>query len=66
VYFVNKYTIIIPGDTEMALEIISVCGEAADLLGEAGGQRAAGGRLLTVLAQRALSLLILLYTQSVQ
>jgi hypothetical protein len=50
----------------MALEIVSVGGEAADLLGEAGGQRAAGGRLLTVLAQRALTLLILLYTQEVQ
>jgi hypothetical protein len=46
----------------MALEIISVCGEAADLLGEAGGQRTAGGRLLPVLAQRTLTLLILLYT----
>jgi hypothetical protein len=36
VYFVNNYTIIIPGDTEMALEIIPVGGETADLLGEAG------------------------------
>ncbi len=47
----------------MALEIIPVGGEAADLLGEAGGQRAAGGRLLPVMAQRALTLLILLYMQ---
>jgi hypothetical protein len=46
----------------MALEIVPVCGEAADLLGEAGGQRAAGGRLLTVLTQRALTLLVFLYT----
>ncbi len=53
-------SIIIPGDTEMALEVVPVGGEAAHLLGEAGGQRAAGGRLFTVLAKRALSLLILL------
>jgi hypothetical protein len=61
VHYQQLHCINLPGNTYLALEIISVGSNPAHFLREPGGQRSACGRLLSVLAQRALSFLVFIW-----